>query len=82
MFLYDIFVVNNQVFGNILSYLMAFYRNGKTLFRNMLVIGKFSFVNRSNTDWNNVPEGVIVTSHGKKHIFKTRVSRVKTSFGK
>ena len=39
-------------------------------------IGKYSFVNRSITDWNQLPEGVIGTSHGKKHIFKTRVRKV------
>ena len=39
-------------------------------------IGKYSFVNRSITDWNQLPEGVIGTSHGKIHIFKTRVRKV------
>jgi hypothetical protein len=39
-------------------------------------IGKYSFVNRSITDWNQLPEGVIGTSHGKTHIFKTRVRKV------
>ena len=39
-------------------------------------IGKYSFVNRSITDWNQLPEGVIETSHGKTHIFKTRVRKV------
>jgi hypothetical protein len=42
-------------------------------------IGKYSFVNRSTTDWNHLPEGAVGTSHGKKHIFKTRVRKVKTS---
>ena len=45
-------------------------------------IGKYSFVNRSITDSNLLPEGAIGTSHGKTHIFKTRVRRVKTSEGK
>jgi len=45
-------------------------------------IGKYSFVNRSITDWNKLPEGAIGTSHGKTHIFKTRVRKVKTSEGK
>jgi len=36
-------------------------------------MGKYSFVNRSITDWNQLPEGAIRTSHGKIHIFKTRV---------
>jgi len=44
-------------------------------------IGKYSFVNRSITDWNQLPEGAIGTSHGKTHIFKTRVKNVKTSEG-
>jgi len=39
-------------------------------------IGKYSFVNRSITDWNQLPEGAIVTSHGKTHIFKMRVRKV------
>jgi hypothetical protein len=45
-------------------------------------IGKYSFVNRSITDWNKVPEGGIGTSNGKTHIFKTRVRKVKTSDGR
>ena len=45
-------------------------------------IGKYSFVNRSITDWNKLPEGAKGTSHGKMHIFKTRVRKVKTSEGK
>jgi len=44
-------------------------------------IGKYSFVNRSTTDWNHLPEGAIGTSQCKKHIFKTRVRKVKTSEG-
>jgi len=39
-------------------------------------IGKYSFVNRYITDWNQLPEGVIGTSHGKTHIFKMRVRKV------
>jgi hypothetical protein len=39
-------------------------------------IGKYSFVNRSIADWNQLPEGVIGTSLGKTHIFKTRVRKV------
>jgi hypothetical protein len=45
-------------------------------------IGKYSFVNRSITDWNKLPEGVIGTYHGKTHIFKKRVRKGKTSEGK
>jgi len=45
-------------------------------------IGKCSFVHRSITDWNKLPEVAVGTSHGKTHIFKTRVRKVKTSEGK
>jgi len=44
-------------------------------------IGTSAFVNRSITDWNRLTEGAIWTSHGKTHIFKTRVRKVKTSEG-
>jgi hypothetical protein len=44
-------------------------------------MGKYSFVNRSNTDWNQLPEGAIGTSHGITHIFKTRVRKVQKSGG-
>jgi hypothetical protein len=44
-------------------------------------IGKYSFVNKSITDWNQLHEGKIGTSHGKTHIFQTRVGKVKTSEG-
>jgi len=36
-------------------------------------MGKYSFVNRTITEWNKLPEGAIGTSQGKKRIFKTRV---------
>jgi len=39
-------------------------------------IGKYSIVNRFITDWNQLPEGAIGTSHGKTHIFKTRVRKL------
>jgi hypothetical protein len=45
-------------------------------------IGKYSFVNRSITDRNQLPKGAIGTSHAKTHIFKTRVRKLKTSVGK
>ena len=45
-------------------------------------IGKYSFVNRSITDWNKLPKGAIGTSNGKTYIFKTRLRKVKTSVGK
>ena len=38
-------------------------------------------VNRSFTDWNQLPEGAIGTSHGKTHIFKTSVKKVQNSGG-
>jgi len=44
-------------------------------------IWKYSFVNRSITDWNQLPEAAIGTSHGKTRIFKTRVRKVKNSGG-
>jgi hypothetical protein len=45
-------------------------------------IGKYAIVNRSITDWNDLPEGAIGTSHGETHIFKTKVRKVETSEGK
>ena len=39
-------------------------------------IGKYSFVNRSITDWNLLSEVAIGTSHGKTRIFKTRIRRM------
>jgi len=39
-------------------------------------IGKYSFANRSITDWSQVSEGAIGTPHGKTHIFKTRIREV------
>jgi hypothetical protein len=44
-------------------------------------VGKYSFVNRSITDWNLLPEGAIGTSRCKKRVFKTRVRIVKISGG-
>jgi hypothetical protein len=44
-------------------------------------IGKYSFVNKSISDWNKLPEGAIGTSHGKTHVLKRRVRKVKTSWG-
>jgi hypothetical protein len=40
-------------------------------------LGKYSFVNRTITDRNKIPEGVIGTSQGKTHIFRTKVRKVK-----
>ena len=44
-------------------------------------IGKYFFVNRSITDWNQLPEWAIWTSHGKTRIFKMRVTKVQNSGG-
>jgi len=46
-----------------------------------ICVGKYSFVNRSITDWNQLPEGAIGTSQGKTHIFKTRVGKLQNSGG-
>ena len=45
-------------------------------------IGKYCFVNRSITDWNELAEGAIVNFRCKTHILKTSVRKVKTSEGK
>jgi len=39
-------------------------------------IRKYSFVNRTITDWNQLPERAIGTSHGKTRIFKMRVRKM------
>jgi uncharacterized protein YlzI (FlbEa/FlbD family) len=44
--------------------------------------GKNYIVNMYIKYWNQLPEGAIRISHGKTHIFKTRVSKVKSSEGK
>ena len=44
-------------------------------------VGKYSFVNRTTTDWNQLPGGAIGTSHGKTHICKTRIRKVKKGEG-
>jgi hypothetical protein len=41
-------------------------------------VGKFSFVNRTIAEWNQLPEGAIGTSPVKTHIFRKRVRKVKT----
>jgi hypothetical protein len=65
------------------SYLSSVDHHSKIRVRKQRTdIWKYSFVNRSITDWNLLPEGAIGTSHGKTHIFKTRVRKVKTSEGK
>ena len=44
--------------------------------------GKYSFLNRSIVDWNQLPTGVIGTDHGNTHNFKTRVRKMLTGEGK
>jgi hypothetical protein len=39
-------------------------------------VGKFSFVNRTIADWNQLPEGAIGTSLVKTHVFRNRVRKV------
>jgi hypothetical protein len=39
-------------------------------------IGKYSFVNRTITDWNKLPAEVPGTSPCKPHIFRKRVRKV------
>jgi hypothetical protein len=41
-----------------------------------LMLGKFSFVNRTIADWNRLPEGAIGTSLVKTHVFRKRVREV------
>jgi hypothetical protein len=45
-------------------------------------VGKFSFVNRTIADWNQLPEGVIGTSTVKTHIFRKRVRKAISREGK
>ena len=60
------------------SYLSRFDHNWKVKDRKQRTdIGKYSFVNRSITDWDKLPEGAIGTYNGKTHISKTRVRKVK-----
>jgi hypothetical protein len=42
-------------------------------------VRKFSFVNRTIAEWNQLPEGVIGTSPIKMHTFRKRVMKVKIS---
>jgi hypothetical protein len=39
-------------------------------------VGKSSFVNRTISDWNRLPEGAIGTSLVKTHVFRKRVRKV------
>jgi hypothetical protein len=45
-------------------------------------VGKFSLVNSTIADWNQLPEGMIGTSPVKTHIFRKRFRKAKTSEGK
>ena len=36
-------------------------------------VGKYSFVNKTIADWNQLPEEVIRDSHCKPHMFRKRV---------
>ena len=63
------------------SYLSRVDRYWKIRARKQTDIGKYYFLNKSITDWNRLPEGAIWDSHGKTHIFKTRVRKVKDSEG-
>jgi hypothetical protein len=38
-------------------------------------VGKFSFVNRTIADWNQLPEGAIGTSLVETHVFRKRGRR-------
>jgi hypothetical protein len=59
------------------SYLSRVDHYGKIRARKQRThIGKYSFVNRTITDSNKLPKGAKGTSHGKTHIFKTRVRKV------
>jgi hypothetical protein len=40
-------------------------------------VGKFSFVNRTITEWNQLPKGAIGTPSIKTHTFRLRVRKVK-----
>jgi hypothetical protein len=39
-------------------------------------IGKYSFVNRSIADWNQLPKGAMGIAHGNAHKFKTRIRKM------
>jgi hypothetical protein len=45
-------------------------------------VGKFSFVNKTIADWNQLPEGVIAFSPVKIHVFSKRVRKMITREGK
>jgi hypothetical protein len=48
---------------------------GKLEPRNRIDVGKYSFVNRTITDWNQLPEGVIGALTGNTYSFRKRVSK-------
>jgi hypothetical protein len=45
-------------------------------------VGKFSFVNRTIADWNQLPEGVVGFSPVTVHIFSKRARNMITKEGK
>ena len=45
-------------------------------------VRKYSFVNGTIADWNQLPDEVIRDSHGKSHIFRKRIRKVLNSEGK
>jgi 5-methylthioribose kinase len=64
------------------SYLSRVYHYWKIIaIKQRRDIGKYSFVNRSVTDCNQLPEWAIGTSYGKTRIFKTSVKKLKTRKG-
>ncbi len=44
-------------------------------------VGKYSFVNRTVADWNRLHEEVIGDYHGKLHILRKRIRKVKGNDG-
>jgi hypothetical protein len=40
-------------------------------------VGKFSFLNRTIAEWNQLPEGAIGTSPVETHTFRKKVRKVK-----
>jgi len=58
------------------SYLSKVDHNWKIRTRTQRTdIGKYSFVNRSIADWNQLPKGAIWRAHGNAYKFKTRVRK-------
>jgi hypothetical protein len=65
------------------SYLSRVDHNWKIRARKQRTdVGKFSFVNRTITDWNHLSEGEIGALIGNTHSFRKRVREVLTSAAK